>query len=129
MMGIRDYLSFTVESGEEFEGGWLPTLDVNLLVDKANTVQFKFYEKTTCSKKTVQIDSAMEEDSKIQTVSNDLVRRLCNTRETMGPEEQRRVVDGYRQKLVNSGYTIDQVRKILVNGIKGSEGRKTRCMK
>ena len=127
MMGVKDYLSFTVESGEEYEGGWLPTLDVSLRVEKDNSVQFKFYEKATCSKKTVQKDSAMEENSKIQTVSNDLVRRLSNTRGSMGADEQCKVVDGYAQKLVNSGYQLDQVRKILVNGIKGFEGRKARC--
>ena len=87
MGGIEEYLSFTVESGEEFKDGWLPTLDVSLRVDENNTVQFKFYEKDTCSKKTVQKDSAMEENSKIQTVSNDLVRRLNNTRESMGSTE------------------------------------------
>ena len=42
MMGAESYLSFTVESGEDFEGGWLPTLDTNLKVNKANQVQFKF---------------------------------------------------------------------------------------
>ena len=129
MMGVEDYLNFTVESGEEFEGGWLPTLDVNLKVDKANTVQFKFYEKETCAKKTVQKDSAMEENSKIQTVSNDLVRRLNNTRESMGAREQIKVVNDYGQKLINSGYALDQVKKILINGIKGYEGRKARCKK
>ena len=126
-MGVELYLSFTVESGEDFEGGWLPTLDTELKVDKANQVQFKFYEKSTSSKKTVQRDSAMEENSKIQTVSNNLVRRLCNTGESMGAREQCKVVDDYAQKLGNSGYSLEQVRRIIVNGIKGFEGRKLRC--
>ena len=63
----------------------------------------------------------------VQTVSNDLVRRLNNTRESMGAKELGAVVDGYGQKLTNSGYSNDQVRRILVNGIKGFEGRKLRC--
>ena len=127
MVGVESYLEFTVESGEEFEGGWLPTLDTNLRVGGDNLVQFKFYEKTTCSKKTVQKTSAMEENSKIQTVSNDLVRRLGNTRESMGAVEMCKVVDQYGQKLINSGYSLEQVRRILINGIKGFEGRKARC--
>ena len=40
--------------------GWLPTLDVSLKVHKDNSVQFKFFEKDTCSRKTVHKDSAME---------------------------------------------------------------------
>ena len=127
MKGVEKYLSFTVESGEDFEGGWLPTLDTNLKVGSDNQIQFKFYEKSTCSKKTVQKDSAMEENAKIQTVSNDLVRRLCNTGESLGAREQCKVVDDYGQKLANSGYSLEQVRRILVNGIKGFEGRKLRC--
>ena len=49
---VETYLKFTVESGEEFEGGWLPTLDTNLRVGGDRLVQFKFYEKSICSKKT-----------------------------------------------------------------------------
>ena len=79
MDGIMSYLKFTVESGEEFKGGWLPTLDTNLRVGDDNIIQFKFYEKETSTKKTVQRSSAMEENSKIKILSNDLVRRLANT--------------------------------------------------
>ena len=43
-------------------------------------------------------------------------------------EERNRVVDGYGKKLLNSGYSMEQTRNILVNGIKGYEGRKRRCM-
>ena len=47
----------------------------------------------------------------------------------MGAVELGAIVDGYGQKLTNSGYTHDQVRRILVNGVKGFEGRKVRCSK
>ena len=77
--GIEAYLEFTMETGED-EGleGWLPTLDTCLHMAEDNTVQYKFYEKPTCSSKTVQAKTAMNENSKIQIVSNDLVRRLMN---------------------------------------------------
>ena len=42
--------------------------------------------------KTVLRSSAMEENAKIQTLSNDLVRRLCTTVESMGAEEHSRWV-------------------------------------
>ena len=69
----------------------------------------------------------MEENVKLKIVSNDLVRRLCNSMEDMGVEERMRVVDGYSQKLINSGYSIEQTRGIIVSGIKGYEGRRRRC--
>ena len=36
-------------------------------------------------------------------------------------------MDQYGQKLLNSGYSLEQTRRILVNGIKGVEGKKKRC--
>ena len=48
--------------------------------------------------------------------------------EQMGEEERNKVVDQYGQKLLNSGYSLDQTRAILVNGIKGIEIKKRRCL-
>ena len=84
MEGIEDYLSFTVESGEQF-GGWLPTLDTSMKVTEENRLVSKFFEKDTTKDNTVQKDSAMEENSKIKILSNDLIRRLTNTMECLGP--------------------------------------------
>ena len=78
---------------------------------------------------TVHKNSAMEENIKMQILANDVVRRLNNTHEALGRSQIARVVDGYGQKLLNSGYKIEQVRAILVRGIRGYEGRKLRCKK
>ena len=53
MQGVEKYLKFTVESGVQYEGGWLPTLDLNLKVKEDNSIWYKFYEKDTCSSTTV----------------------------------------------------------------------------
>ena len=72
MGGIEDFLEFTVETAEdEGFGGWLPTLDTSLQVDmKTNTINYKYFEKTTCSKKTVQEKTAMNTNTKNQILSN-----------------------------------------------------------
>ena len=108
MEGVESYLQFTMESGEDFEGGWLPTLDTSLKVGGDNQIMFKFYEKETTSKRTVQKRTAMEQNTKIQIVSNDLVRRMCNTMEELGEQERHVVIDGYAQKLLNSGYSKEK---------------------
>ena len=59
--------------------------------------------------KVVQKDSAMEENSKMKTLSNDLVRRFLNSRR--GGEEKCRIVDGYARKLLSSGYSRRRPRK------------------
>ena len=111
-----------MESEEDFEGGWLPTLDTSLKVGEDNTILFKFYEKETTSNRTIQKRTAMEQNSKIQIVSNDLVRRLCNTMEELGEQETLKVVDGYAQKLLNGGFSREETRGIIDRGIKGYEG-------
>ena len=119
MTGIEEYLQFTAESGMEFHEGWLPTLDTSLKVSRTNKVKYRFYEKETTTRYTVQKDSAMEENVKVQILAQDMVRRLNNSSEDLGMVQRKRLVDNYAQKLLNSGYAVAQVRRIIVSGIKG----------
>ena len=66
----------------------------------------------------------MDQNSKMKILANDLIRRLLNTSEAMGMEERVKIVDHYSQKLINSGYSLEQVQKIIINGIKGYERRR-----
>ena len=60
----------------------------------------------------------MGENTKILSLSNDLVRGLVNTKE-LHLKYREDVVDQYARKLITSGYSKEQVQKILLNGIKG----------
>ena len=126
---VEDYLSFTAETGEEFEGGWLPTLDMNLIVTSRNEILFKQYEKEVSSKQTIQRSSAMNENVKNQILSQDMIRRLMNTCENVGAETREQVVDQYAQKLINSGFSKEQTKRIVINGIRGFEGKRRRRAK
>ena len=66
----------------------------------------------------------MNENMKIQIVSQDMIRRLLNTREEMGATNRGAIVDGYARKLLQSGYSKEQTRKIVKNGIKGFESKR-----
>ena len=129
MQEVETFLEFTVETGEEFEGGWLPTLDTSLKIGSNNQIQYKFFKKEISSRRTVQAKSAMEDNMKYQIISNDLVRRLLNTDEELGAEYRKKVIDQYTEELSNSGYKKEQIRRIIVNGIKGYEGRNRRRRK
>ena len=108
MMGVEDFLKFTVETDEDPGfGGWLPTLDTSLKVTAENVIQYKFYEKPTTTQKVIMKQSAMAENSKIQVLSNELIRRLKNTSLELGEEVKVEILDGYTQKLINSGYTLE----------------------
>ena len=61
----------------------------------------------------------MAENAKVQSLSNDLVRRLLNTMDQLPSSYRAEVIDRYGTKLRTSGYSLDQTRKILCNGMKG----------
>ena len=102
MQGIEDFLEFTTETEEEFDG-WLPSLDTNLAVNEDNLIIYKFFEKpmTVLHQRT-----AMPEDSKIRSLANDLTRRMLSTSERVSDSTRREIVDMYAQKLLNSGYLV-----------------------
>ena len=113
--GISDYLEFTFETVEDFGDKWLPTLDTSLRIGSNNTVEYKYFEKPTTTNTTVRKTSAMSENTKLQCLSNDLVRRLMNTRVELPTRYREEVIDGYGLKLLTSGYNREQVKKILLN--------------
>ena len=50
----------------------------------------------------------MNENMKIQILSNDTVRRLLTTKEDLGAEYKGAVIDQYAVKLLNSKYSEEQ---------------------
>ena len=114
-----DYLHFTVESGADYGDGWLPTLDTSLVVSNNNMVNYRYFEKPTTTNTTLRSTTAMEENSKMQCLANDLVRRLLNTKAELPSSVREEVVDKYGMKILTSGYSKEQTKLILMNGMKG----------
>ena len=69
MTGIEDFLEFTTETEEEFDG-WLPSLDTNLAVDKENMIVYKLFEKPMSANTVLHFRTAMPEDAKIRSLAN-----------------------------------------------------------
>ena len=65
--------------------------------------------------------SAMPEDIRRATLNQELIRRMVNTSELVDVEKRVEIVDDYTQKLINSEYTTDEAREIVVGGLKGYE--------
>ena len=59
------------------------------------------------STQTIQKRSAMPENGRMDTLNQELVRRMMNTSEDLDMEERVVVVDNYCQKLADSGYQHD----------------------
>ena len=92
-------------------------------------VSFSYFEKSTVTNVMIQRRSAMEENARIQILSNDMRRRLSNTDPRQGREEHIRVVDMFAKKFLTSGYDRTQVMRIILGGIRGWERKKERARK
>ena len=95
-------------------------------MDQDNQIQFKYFEKPTTTNTTIRRSTAMAENAKVQSLSNDLVRRLLNTMDQLLSSYKAEVVNGYGAKLRTSGYSLDQTRRILCNGMKGYRAKVAR---
>jgi hypothetical protein len=69
----------------------------------------------------MQRRSSMPENMKISSLTQEMIRRLLNTSEDLDDRERLEVINGYTQKLINSGYGLEQTRNIIVAGLKGYE--------
>ena len=120
MNSVFTNLNFTMEIGEDFSDGRLPTLDTNLWISNC-CVMYKYFEKPMSTKKVIMRSSALSENTKISSLSQDMVRRMKTTSEKLDMKEKVGVIDNYAKKLVNSGYTGAQATKIITAGLKGYE--------
>ena len=114
MWTIEPFLKFTTETEEDFPDNWSPTLDTALKISEDNRVLSKFWEKPTNSNRTVEKRTAMRENQKVQILTQEVIRRLGNTTEGLPQREYQNMIDRFCQKLYNSGYSEDQMRRIVV---------------
>jgi hypothetical protein len=127
MQGLTKCLSFTVETCEDFSDGWLPTLDFQLRVNEQNVIEYSFYEKPTAPNRCLQSETALNQNSLIRCLGNEVGRRLDSFSGTVPLRERVAALDRFSQKLLNSGHSLATVRSIIVSGIKGYQRKVARC--
>ena len=67
--------------------------------------------------------SALPENTKMASLNAEVIRRMQNTSEILPDAERVVVIDNFSQKLANSGYPLEQIRRIVVGGLSGYEKR------
>ena len=82
---------------------------------------YSFFEKTMATKYTIMKESALPENMKVQSLTNDVVRQMKNISELVDQEKRNQVIDNYARKLMRSGYSKDKARNIIMAGLKGYE--------
>ena len=65
----------------------------------------------------------MEENSKMGILGNEVIRRMLNIWGDSMDEVRRNVIDEYAVKIMTSGYTVEQARRIILSGLRGYEAR------
>ena len=121
MNSICSWLVLTMETEDMFVDRKLPTLDIKIWVTVDNIILFTFFEKEMVSPMVLHKRSAMPEGIRRATLNQEMVRRMVNTSERIPLIDRLMVVDGYAQKLINSEYSVDETRDIIVGGLKGYE--------
>ena len=56
--------------------GWLPTLDTEIKVTPRNIIDYRFFEKPTNPNTVLHSRTAMAEDSKVRSLTNEVIRRM-----------------------------------------------------
>ena len=69
--------------------------------------------------------SAMPEGVRRATLNQELIRIMVNTSELVDKPKRLDIVDNYAQKLINSEYSLDETRRVIMGGLKGYERHST----
>ena len=132
MNSIFSNIKFRIETEEDFPNKRLATLDFELWMENSEVgkfLRYSFYEKPMKTPYCIMKSSAMSEKSKIQILSQDLIRRMLNTCESVSQKEKNEIVDKYTNRLFRSGYSKKQVREIIVSGLTGYEKKVNKAAK
>ena len=133
MNSIFRNIVVTTEIPEKFRDNKLPVLDFKCWVEERTVnhhekdkeprqrLLYTFFSKEMSSKYAIMRTSALPENMKVKSLSNDLVRQMKNVSELNGQEERNEVVDTYSIKLCRSGYRREAIKRMIVAGLHGYE--------
>jgi hypothetical protein len=121
MGGLEEYLTFTMETEDDFETGWLPTLDTEIKVTPRNKIEYSFFENPTNPNTVLHSRTAMAEGINVRSLTNEVIRRMLTTSRSTPQEVRNKIFDNMAQKMAISGYGLRQIRRVMLSGIKGYE--------
>ena len=108
-------LKFTTDCASNNSNGRVPMLDFELWCDQeqhpedpdtiVQTVKYNFYEKAMTNPEVMNEISAMPHKMKMATLTQEGVRRLCNTSRSLPSKEKCKTLSKYMNKLRKSGYS------------------------
>ena len=116
MNSIFTNIQFTTEIPDDFQNKRLPTLDCTIWLENGN-ILYSFYEKEMKSPFCILEQSALPDNTKISSLSQDVVRRMLNISDQVPQEERNSITEIFISKLIRSGYRQDQVQEMIKAGL------------
>ena len=110
------FLTFTAESEDDFNNGFLPTLDAQTKVMDNGEIMFKFLVKPMCNNIMIQYGTALPKDTIFASLRQDLVRRMLNTM-SVPWDERLVIVEDFIQLLRNSGHSFTFIKAITLQAL------------
>ena len=98
--------------------GKLPVLDMKVWLDDENKIFFQFYEKIMKNRKVISRSSAMPMKMKMTVLTQEVFRRLHNTKEDVPEETKVDILNRFMENLQLSGYNEKERYTILQGGFK-----------
>ena len=114
---ILSFLNFTTEGQQDFDTGYLPTLDTQTRVDEVGLIRFKHFDKPMASNLTLQRGTSLSKTTIFSSIRQDLCRRLLNTSRLEEIEVFKEVVENYIQILVNSGHQFSFIKAAVLQAL------------
>ena len=110
-------LDFTVETQDEYESGYMPTLDTQTKVGNDRMISFKYYSKPMASNLVIQLGTALSQQTVFTSLRQDLCRRLGNTGTMEGHDVKLEVIEDFIQQLSNSGHKFQFIKSVVLQAI------------
>ena len=110
-------MKFTVETADDFETGFLPTLDMQIRMLSNGEIIYKFYEKPMANQLCILESAAMAQEAKASILVQEVCRRLLNTSELIDQSTRDSILTEFDLKMERSGYPEDRRRDIMRRGM------------
>ena len=116
---IDPMINFTVDVPSDNDDGKVPMLDVKVWIDNDdNQVNYIFYQKPMKNRRVTMKSSAMPYRQKITVLSQEVFRRLHNTKHELHEKFKNEILNEFMIDLKISGYNQKERLNILKSGFK-----------
>ena len=115
MDSTMGFLGFTTEIGEDFPDQKLPTLDVNIWI-REGLIEYEFYEKPMGANIVLNSRTALSDQTKFSSLSQEVVRRLIHTSRRLEKSSRMETLEKLCQKMTNSGHMPSYIKRVMVAG-------------